>query len=307
MNGYLRQSTASQARAIGPFLDDTDFKTAETALTIANTDVKLRANGTTLANKNSGGGTHQVNGLYSLTFDATDTANVGELYFSVVVAGALPVFGTYVVLEEAVYDALFAASAAGFGTAQTGDAFARLGAPAGASVSADIAAVKTETASIQADTNDIQTRLPAALVSGRMDSSIGAVAAGAIAAASFAAGAFDAVWTVAARILTAGTNIVLAKGTGVTGFNDLSAAQVNAEVLDVLTVDTFTQPAQGAPPATTTILNMLRYQYKAWRNRLTQTATTYSLFADDQVTVDHKATISNDGVTFQKGQVTSGP
>lgn len=307
MNGYLRQSTASQARAIGPFLDDTDFKTAETALTIANTDVKLRANGTTLSNKNSGGGTHQVNGLYSLTFDATDTANVGELYFSVVVAGALPVFGTYVVLEEAVYDALFAASAAGFGTAQTGDAFARLGAPAGASVSADIAAVKTETASIQADTNDIQTRLPAALVSGRMDSSIGAVAAGAIAAASFAAGAFDAVWTVAARILTAGTNIVLAKGTGITGFNDLSAAQVNAEVLDVLTVDTFTQPAQGAPPATTTILNMLRYQYKAWRNRLTQTATTYSLFADDQVTVDHKATISNDGVTFQKGQVTSGP
>lgn len=41
-------------------------------------------------------------------------------------------------------------------TVQTGDAFARLGAPAGASVSADIAGV-------QSDTNDIQTRLPAAL------------------------------------------------------------------------------------------------------------------------------------------------
>jgi hypothetical protein len=37
------------------------------------------------------------------------------------------------------------------------------------------------------------------------------------------------VWAAAARTLTAGTNIVLAKGTGVTGFNDLSAAQVNAE------------------------------------------------------------------------------
>lgn len=37
------------------------------------------------------------------------------------------------------------------------------------------------------------------------------------------------VWSYATRILTAGTNIVLAKGTGVTGFNDLSAAQVNAE------------------------------------------------------------------------------
>lgn len=38
------------------------------------------------------------------------------------------------------------------------------------------------------------------------------------------------VWAVATRVLTAGTNIVLAKGTGITGFNDLSAAQVNAEV-----------------------------------------------------------------------------
>lgn len=49
---------------------------------------------------------------------------------------------------------------------QTGDSFARLGAPAGASVSADVAAVKTETASIQSDTNDIQSRLPAALTAG---------------------------------------------------------------------------------------------------------------------------------------------
>lgn len=34
------------------------------------------------------------------------------------------------------------------------------------------------------------------------------------------------VWSVATRVLTAGTNIALAKGTGVTGFTDLSAAQV---------------------------------------------------------------------------------
>ena len=99
MNGFLKQSTASQSRLIGPFLDDEDFKTAATGLTIANTDIKLRANGTTLSNKNSGGGTHQVNGMYSVTWDATDTANVGELHGSVVVAGSLPVFFTYVVLE----------------------------------------------------------------------------------------------------------------------------------------------------------------------------------------------------------------
>jgi hypothetical protein len=54
-------------------------------------------------------------------------------------------------------------------------------------------------------------------------------AAGAITAAKFAANALDAVWSTTTRLLTAGTNIVLAKGTGITGLNDLSAAQVNAE------------------------------------------------------------------------------
>jgi hypothetical protein len=38
------------------------------------------------------------------------------------------------------------------------------------------------------------------------------------------------VWAVATRLLTAGTNIVLAKGTGITGFNDLDAAGVRSAV-----------------------------------------------------------------------------
>jgi len=44
----------------------------------------------------------------------------------------------------------------------------RVGAPAGASVSADIAAVKTQTAAIETDTQDVQSRLPASLDSGRI-------------------------------------------------------------------------------------------------------------------------------------------
>lgn len=42
-------------------------------------------------------------------------------------------------------------------TPQTGDNYARLGAPAGASVSADIAAVKTDTGNTVTDTNELQT------------------------------------------------------------------------------------------------------------------------------------------------------
>jgi hypothetical protein len=111
---FLKQSTASQTRLVGPFVDSTDFSTAETGLTIANTDVKLSKNGAASANKNSGGGTHIVNGHYSLTFDATDTATVGELAGSIVVAGALQVAFKFFVVEEAIYDELFAASALGY-------------------------------------------------------------------------------------------------------------------------------------------------------------------------------------------------
>jgi hypothetical protein len=57
----LRKSTASQEVLLGPFLDDTDGKTAETALTINATDIKLwKRGGTTESNKNSGGATHIV-------------------------------------------------------------------------------------------------------------------------------------------------------------------------------------------------------------------------------------------------------
>lgn len=61
----------------------------------------------------------------------------------------------------------------------TGDAYARLGAPAGASIAADVA-------SVQADTDNIQTRLPAALVSGRIDASVGAMAADTLTASALA-------------------------------------------------------------------------------------------------------------------------
>lgn len=55
---------------------------------------------------------------------------------------------------------------------QTGDSFARIGAPAGASVSADVAAVKAETAAILTDTG---TTLPATLatIAGYIDTEIG--------------------------------------------------------------------------------------------------------------------------------------
>ena len=118
MSMFLRQSTASQEILLGPFVDSGDGNTAETGLTIANTDIKLWAEGgTTLSSKNSGGATHISNGYYYAVLDATDTATVGKLEVNVKVSGALAVRREFHVLEEAVYDAWFAGSGTGVPTA----------------------------------------------------------------------------------------------------------------------------------------------------------------------------------------------
>ena len=109
---YLRQSTASQELPLGYFVDSTDGVTAETGLTIANTDIRVWKTGaTTLADKNSGGATHISGGVYYCVLDATDTDTIGPLVVFVSVSGALPVRVECVVLDEAVYDVLFGTTA----------------------------------------------------------------------------------------------------------------------------------------------------------------------------------------------------
>lgn len=100
-------------------------------------------------------------------------------------------------------------------------------------------------------------------------------------------------------------------GGNVTGSVGSLAAQakadVNAEVVDVLTVDTFAQPGQEAPPATQTFEGMVAYLYKVLRNKVTQSATTFEVYADDGTTVDQKATVSDSAGTLTRGEIVSGP
>lgn len=104
--------------------------------------------------------------------------------------------------------------------------------------------------------------------------------------------------------LTAADDAILA---AIAALNNISAAQVNAEVVDALATDTYAEPGQAAPSATTTLAAKINYLYKAWRNKKTQTSSQYSLFADDASTVDQKATVSDDGTTTTVGEVASGP
>lgn len=112
--GVLKQSTAVDV-LVGPMVDSTDGVTAETGLTIAQADVQLSKNGQTMAQKNDVTACeHDANGYYNCELDATDTNTVGQLTVTVSESGALPVRFDFQVMEEAIYDALYGASAGGF-------------------------------------------------------------------------------------------------------------------------------------------------------------------------------------------------
>lgn len=218
MPGYLKQSTAAQSRAIGPFVDSTDYQTAETGLTIANTDIKLVVNGGASANKNSGGGTHRVNGIYGITFDATDTATVGEIEISVVVAGALPVFDKFFVLEETVYDALFNASAPGY--LQPTTAGRTLDVSAGGEAGLDWANIGSPTTAVNLSATNIDVDQVVASVSGAVGSVTGLTAANLDVAVSSRASAanLDVVDGIVDDILVDTAEIGVA-GAGLTNIN----------------------------------------------------------------------------------------
>jgi hypothetical protein len=104
---FLKQSTATTL-LLGPFLDSTDGVTAETALTISQSDVLLwKEGGTALAQKNeSTSCTHRSNGLYTCPVNTTDTNTLGTLVVSVAESGALPIRIDYEVIPANVYDSL---------------------------------------------------------------------------------------------------------------------------------------------------------------------------------------------------------
>lgn len=109
-SGFLKQSTSATV-LIGPFLDDADGKTAETALTISQADVLLSKNGGALAQKNdTNSATHDASGYYACALNSTDTGTLGRLRLCVSESGALPVWHTFTILPANVYDSIIGGS-----------------------------------------------------------------------------------------------------------------------------------------------------------------------------------------------------
>ena len=104
-------------------------------------------------------------------------------------------------------------------------------------------------------------------------------------------------------------------GTFAAGLPDANAASlktqakadVNAEVVDALNVDTYAEPGQGAPLATASLAAKIGYLFKLLRNKKTQTATDFKLFNDAETVVDQKSAITQAAGTVTRGELVSGP
>lgn len=287
---FLRQSTAVDI-AIGPFLDSTDGVTAETGLTISQADVRLKKNNGAWAQVNDNtSATHEENGWYEKELDATDTNTVGILIIAVHESGALPVWHEFTVLEEAVYDALFAASAPGYlqpttagrtldvsAGGEAGIDWANVGSPT-TTVGLSGTTVKTAT-DVETDTADIQTRLPAALVSGRIDASVGAMAANTMTASALAADAVTEIQSGLSTLDAAGvrTAVGLASANLDTQFDAIPTAVENADTM--LNRDMSTGTDSGSATVRT-----VRQALRFLRNKFSISGGTITVYKEDDST-----------------------
>ncbi len=153
----LKQSTATDILVL--MVDSTDHVTGKTGLTLTITASKGAAAFASITPTV----TERGNGWYALALTTSHTDTLGDLGFHVTGAAADPA-----------------------------DFLCRVVAGA---LDADVSTRALEAggnlATVLGDTNDLQTRVPAALVSGRMDASVGAMAAGVVTAAAVATDAID--------------------------------------------------------------------------------------------------------------------
>lgn len=160
----------------------------------------------------------------------------------------------------------------------------RIGAPAGASVSADIAAVKSQTAAIEIDTG---TDIPATLatLAGYVDTEVSAIKAK----------------TDGLPTIPASQGDVTTVGAAVAALNNVSTAQVKAQVVAALSTDTYTEPT-SVPAATATLAAKIGWLMALWRNKMTQTGTTSTLRNDADTSSIATSTVGDDGTTYTQGE-----
>ena len=83
-------------------------------------------------------------------------------------------------------------------------------------------------------------------------------------------------------------------------WSTITTAQVNAEVVDALNVDTYGEPT-GAPTATASLASKLGRLYQALRNKVTVTASAKTIFDDADSALWSKS-LTDDGTTYTEAE-----
>ena len=214
--GDLQANTAVDLM-VGPFLDETTGKDAETGLTITQSEVRLSKNGANMAQKNEATSlTHDELGNYVCKLNTTDTNTEGILTLMIHESGALPIKMDYTVLAQAAYISKYTAKDTGF-------------------MGVDIAAISADTTA--ADNLELFTEV---LENGTGLIDTGTFKAGAINAAALGADAITAAKiaddAIAAEHLAAGAIVAAtfaanAITSTVVADNTITAAKLNADCI----------------------------------------------------------------------------
>ncbi len=310
---WLKQSTARTIK-FGPFLDKTDGVALESglaaALDNATTGIRVSKNGGAYVDRASATvPTYDAMGDYNVELDMTDTDTLGVLKIIFEEAATcLPVWEEFMVVPTNVWDSLFGSDKLEVDVTQLAGVIQSL------TDLKDFADTGYDPAA-----NKVQGVVLCDTVTSNSDMR-GTDSAGTAANLATVDTVVDAIKAVTDLLPDAGALNDLATILADTGelqaddvpgliaaLNDLSAAEVNTEVVDVLKVDTIAQLAQQAPPAAPTFEEAFMYLYQYFRNKMEQTSSEISMYDDAGTTVIAKASKSDDTTTYTKGEFATGP
>lgn len=289
----LRELTAASL-ILGPFLDSTDGVTAKTSLVLSNGTTRISKNGGAFAARNaSDSAVHKENGYYGLNLSVTDLNTVGNLVIAAVTTATLPVWLEIMVMASPVYDSLILGSD-------------RL------QVDVEEMANNIITSSVIAADAIGSSELAQSAVDEIVDAVWDELASGHTTTGTF--GKFlDTQLSIIAAYIDTEVAAIKAKTDQLTftAANKVDAqsqlstqgkADVNAEVVDALNVDTYAE-LSALPSASPTIKEILMFLFEIARNKLTTTATEQKLYKDNGTTVLGTWTVSDDGTTFTKSEI----
>lgn len=287
-----------------------------TGLTGASPTVTISKNGAAFASP-SGAVSEIANGFYKVAGNATDTGTLGPIALHATAASGDPcdIVVAYVTTCDPQTN-----------IAQTGDAYLRLGAPAGASIAADIAEIEGETDTIVTQTGAaaIATAVWTDTTAGDFTtaSSIGKSVMNGVSLGTgltvnalttnndktgygLSSAAVSAIWqdTTAGDFTTAssiGKSIMngVALGTGLT-INGYTGNTPQTGDAYALMNGTTTEPT-SVPAATASRAVKIDYLFLKTRNKSTQTSTTQLIRNNADNATVATITVSDDGTTFVK-------